>query len=141
MERVGVRERVLVRDLSIERELVDSVEADLFRSTCPGATAVAADVDEDAREPRRRRGGVLEPVEGSERLEQRVLYGIFRIVTDESPGDPVQARELALGRTRKRSVVWLSLASSMPSACLKTLATAALLRPFGNAIGTVGERL
>src|SRR5215208_3262364 len=73
MERVRVRKGILVRDLSIEREVCDGIEADLREGTSPGAAAIAADIDDDAREPGWPGRRVLKLVERTIGLEQRVL--------------------------------------------------------------------
>jgi hypothetical protein len=58
-------------------------------------------VDENAPEPGRARPGVLEPIEGPIRLEQRILNGVLGIVCDQSSGDRVEPRKLALGEDPK----------------------------------------
>jgi hypothetical protein len=96
VERVGIGKRILVGDLPEERELLRHLEADLLwcPRSCP--PAVSTDVDEDAGEPGRSSGRMLQAVESPVRLEQGVLNGILGFVADEAPGDRVEARKLLL---------------------------------------------
>lgn len=102
MKRVRIRERVLIGDPAVERELVELVELDLDDAPRPGA--VAARVDEDRGQPRTRGRLVAELVELAKRLQQTVLHRILGVLAHEASRQSVEPRQL-LGRERAKSLL------------------------------------
>ena len=96
MKRIRVRKRILVGELAVERELLDVLHRHLQRLARPAAVPVAAAIDEDAREPRRRGGVVLELSELAVGVEQAVLDSVLGILADQAAGKPVEGRQLRL---------------------------------------------
>src|SRR5262245_12417956 len=106
MDRIRVRERIVVRDLAEERELVDPLELDLLDATASPAPVVTAAVDEDAREPVPACLLVLELREAPIGAEKALLDGILGLLADQSPGKTVKTRKLALGKDSESVGRW-----------------------------------
>lgn len=104
VKRVRIRERVLIGDPAVERELVELVELDLDDAPRPGAGAVAARVDEDRGQPRTRGRLVAELVELAKRLQQTVLHRILGVLAHEASRQSVEPRQL-LARERAKSLL------------------------------------
>jgi hypothetical protein len=93
-----VRERVLIGDLAIQRELLNVIEVDFRGPSRSGPAAVAAAVDQDAGQPGRAGLRRLELLEPFERLQQAVLDRVLGVVTDQPPSHGHQPRQLFAGQ-------------------------------------------
>jgi hypothetical protein len=91
VQRVRVRERVLISDLAVERELLDLVEVDLLRPSRVGPAPIAAAVDQNAHQPGRSSGRTAQLPEPAEGLQQAVLDRILSLLANQPPRYGVEA--------------------------------------------------
>src|SRR5262249_2329980 len=97
MDGARVRVRILVGDLSKQRELVDLVESDDLDAPSLYAPLVAAAVEQDAREPLAPSLGARELLEVAIAAEQALLNDVFGLVADQTPSERIQTGKLTLG--------------------------------------------
>jgi hypothetical protein len=97
VNRVRVRERILVGDLPEEREFVDLAELHLFDAAASLAPQVTAAVDEDAREPFAAGLLILQSREATIGAQEALLDDVLGVLADQPSCETVETRELALG--------------------------------------------
>ena len=99
---VGIRQRVLLDQGLIQREVLHLVHGQLLRRPVLAAELVAEHIHQDGLEPRPGRRVLPQRPKGPVGAQQRLLDQVLGAVADQPPGQPVQGRQLGGGQPLER---------------------------------------
>jgi hypothetical protein len=120
MERVRVRQRILVHERPVEGEVAEVADRPFVDRSRTFPELIPEHVQQDRPQPAPRRRVLLQGAETPEGLQQRLLHEVLRSVAHQPSRERIEGGELATDQllkgllVRSRTPAWLISMTDLP---------------------------